>query len=73
MPLSAPSQPSLRRIAESIAVLSPFGIDRSDLGDDSRPFRCAYGGCISPQFLCNGHMDCWDGSDETEELCLPRT
>nr|XP_027219064.1 uncharacterized protein LOC113811499 [Penaeus vannamei] len=60
-------------IAESIAVLSPFGIDRSDLGDDSRPFRCAYGGCISPQFLCNGHMDCWDGSDETEELCLPRT
>ncbi|XP_063585807.1 SCO-spondin-like [Penaeus indicus] len=48
-------------------MLSPFGIDSSDL---SEPFRCDYGGCIPSQFMCNGHLDCWDGSDETQEICL---
>ncbi|XP_037775953.1 SCO-spondin-like isoform X1 [Penaeus monodon] len=59
--------------AESIVVLNPFGIDSSDLAEGREPFRCDYGGCISPQFMCNGHLDCWDGSDETQELCFHRT
>lgn len=63
----------LRRAAESIVVLNPFGIDSSDLAEGREPFRCDYGGCISPQFMCNGHLDCWDGSDETQELCFHRT
>lgn len=32
-------------------------------------FQCDYGGCIAKAFLCNGHVDCWDKSDETLEKC----
>lgn len=35
-------------------------------------FKCNYGGCINNIFICNGQPDCWDGSDETRELCSSR-
>ncbi|KAK8739814.1 hypothetical protein OTU49_003209 [Cherax quadricarinatus] len=53
------------------------GIDLGDLLGDAKSsvtgkFRCAYGGCISHNFLCNGHRDCWDQSDETPDQCLSK-
>ena len=32
-------------------------------------FECGNGQCVSSMNLCNGHDDCGDGSDETEEVC----
>ncbi|KAK4309530.1 hypothetical protein Pmani_018840 [Petrolisthes manimaculis] len=36
-------------------------------------FKCAYGGCLERNLICNGHKDCWDGSDETSDLCATQT
>ncbi|XP_014285958.1 coagulation factor IX [Halyomorpha halys] len=32
-------------------------------------FKCAYGACIDKEKKCDGHPDCYDKSDEDEELC----
>ncbi|OXA64455.1 low-density lipoprotein receptor [Folsomia candida] len=32
-------------------------------------YRCRFGGCINAQHLCNGVIDCYDGSDETYDIC----
>ena len=38
----------------------PFGL-KTD-----KSFRCLSGGCIPAQRRCNGHVDCDDGSDESD-------
>ncbi|XP_045605639.2 modular serine protease [Procambarus clarkii] len=35
-------------------------------------FKCDYGACIPLDFLCNGHTDCWDKSDETAQQCAAK-
>nr|ABC84594.1 serine protease protein [Glossina morsitans morsitans] len=38
--------------------------------DDARlSLQCKSGECIGTEFICDGHRDCSDGSDETKELC----
>lgn len=32
-------------------------------------FQCASGSCISSLLMCNGKVDCFDGSDEAPLLC----
>lgn len=35
----------------------------------SREFTCQNGMCIPSSFVCDGAIDCRDGSDELEGLC----
>ena len=45
------------------------GVDCSDYG-----FRCAVGGhCVAEVGVCNGAVDCPDGSDEADRVCRPTT
>ncbi|ODN04628.1 Low-density lipoprotein receptor [Orchesella cincta] len=32
-------------------------------------YRCRFGGCITSKHLCDGRIDCFDGSDETSDIC----
>jgi len=32
-------------------------------------FRCRYGACIPDVQMCNGHVNCADGTDESVETC----
>ena len=36
---------------------------------DSSQFRCSDGQCIRASWKCNGDGDCYNGSDETTEVC----
>eukprot|EP01084_Bolivina_argentea_P160006 278663_1 len=36
-------------------------------------WQCDDGGCVYPWQLCNGHVDCGDGSDETSAKCANNT
>lgn len=47
--------------------------DESNCPDDNcgkDEWRCKTGDCILDHFKCDGYWDCWDGSDESEKLCL---
>ena len=37
--------------------------------DLSNEFECTAGGCIIGDWVCDGEADCFDGSDEGEDLC----
>lgn len=45
--------------------------DREDPDDSCSidQWKCANGQCINKDFLCDKTTDCYDGSDEEEELC----
>lgn len=36
-------------------------------------YRCRSGECIDTETVCNGEVDCTDGSDEEENICLKIT
>ena len=37
--------------------------------DDFNVFKCNSGQCTSIDYVCNGHYDCDDNSDEDYEFC----
>ncbi|CAG7830173.1 unnamed protein product [Allacma fusca] len=46
------------------------GLTKS-MTSDCKPgmYRCRFGGCVNATQICDGHPDCLDGSDETNDLC----
>ncbi|KAL7647726.1 UNVERIFIED_CONTAM: hypothetical protein RMT77_001335 [Armadillidium vulgare] len=63
-------QPRKCRVTEDdFESLSSFTIYDLISGSSGTYFRCNYGACIPHFYTCNGLIDCFDSSDETEELC----
>ena len=53
--------------------LQSLGTDSVQQSCEKEQFRCNSGGCVSDGFLCDGVVDCEDGSDEDLEVCFRPT
>ncbi|XP_058797800.1 limulus clotting factor C-like [Phymastichus coffea] len=61
-------------IRDAVAVRQGKIVDLNRFGENSascayHKFRCNTGQCISSVLVCDGRVDCLDGSDETREEC----
>lgn len=46
-------------------------LSTEDKSCSATEFKCSSGQCVAATMLCDGHPDCWDGSDEESCTNMP--